>query len=402
VINLTTVRNQIPLTERVAYFNTGWSGPSPRPVIDAINERLEFENSEGPTASHVLESRRQISADVRQAVADFIHVSPEEITLTQNTTHGLNIVLSGISWQSGDEIVTCNLEHSSVFIPLHYLKLRYGVEIKVAVIDPEDDNAAILVKLEAKMSPKTRLLALSHISYSAGTRLPITEIQELAHRYGALVLWDAAQSAGHIELDLRAANCDFYALPGHKWLLGPDGVGALFIRNDLIPQVMPAHVAYWGAKSYDIEGNVEPNPEAIEKFELTTSSAPLLAGFRAAIDFIQEAGMSNVEARIKALSVRLRDQLSNVSGVSVATSESLETVTGLVGVAVDGLEAEDVVTHLWEYERVVARTLNWPPSTRISVEFFNTEEEIDKLVATFERLAREGIPERVRVERDAT
>src|SRR3990172_8108782 len=130
-MNMQRLRDQIPATGRCVYMNTGWSGPSPQPVVDAVTQRLALESAEGPTTPHILESRRQLAQQAREKVATLLHVSPEEIVLTQNTTEGLNIVTNGLALSPGDQVVTCNLEHSSVIVPAYYLRERRGVDLRI-------------------------------------------------------------------------------------------------------------------------------------------------------------------------------------------------------------------------------------------------------------------------------
>ncbi len=386
------LRAQIPALSKLVYLNTGWSGPSPQPVVDAIKAQLDFENQGGPTAPPVLEVRRRLSQEARQAAATVLGASPEEIALTQNTTQGLNFVLNGFPWRPGDEILTCNLEHSSILVPAHYLRQRYGVETRIVELEAQDPAEAIVNKLEAAMGPRTRLVALSHISYSTATKLPAQAIQEMAHRHGALVLWDAAQSAGQMRLNAPEMGLDFYAFPAHKWLLGPDGVGGLFIRNDLIPEITPPEVSGWGAKSYDLRGGFEPERESMHKFETTTTSGPLLAGFVTVVKMLGDLGWDAIEARVVALAQGLWNRLAEIPGVDVVSTRRPDTASGLVAISIKDCEPAAVVTHLWESHRIVARSLSWPSAVRLSLAPFTTEAELDLVAEVAAQLSQSGIP----------
>ncbi|MBI4301135.1 MAG: aminotransferase class V-fold PLP-dependent enzyme [Chloroflexi bacterium] len=385
--DIQSLRQEIPATQRVIYLNTGWSGPSPRTVVEAVKERLEWESYEGPTSRHVLESWLQLQGQVREAVARFVGASAEEISLTQNTTEGINIVTNGLPWRRGDEVVVCRLEHSSVVIPAYYLERRYGVRARVVPLQPADGKDTILDKLESALANHPRLLILSHVQYSTGLRLPLAEIQKMAHERGILVLVDGAQSVGQIPLNVDELGCDFYAFPGHKWLLGPDGVGALFVRRDLIPQVEPTKVSGRAVSNYDFEGTWVPNTLPIRKFELTTTSGPLWSGLMAAIAFLDSIGIGNIEARMAVLVSQLRRLLMAVPGVTVWSPSRVEMASGLVSFSLEGVEPQAVTSFLWDDARIVARSVALPPSTRLSVAFFNTEEEIEVAVGTIARLA---------------
>lgn len=387
------LRLQIPATQKVVYLNTGWSGPSPRPVLDEITRVLEYENSEGPTTRHVQDLHHAIKDEARSAFASFVGAAPDEIVLTDNTTRGINIVLNGLPWQPGDRIVTDDLEHGSGLVPSMHLSKRLGVRLHIVKLRPSDPVPVLLEKLEEAITPHTRLLVLSHIMYSSGLRLPLGEVHRMAHRRGARVVIDAAQGPGQVALDLHAAQCDYYAMPAHKWVLGPDGVGALYVRRDLLEELTPAEVSGRAALSYDQQGAFEPNTGSVAKFELTTSSMPLLAGATAAIGFLRSIGMDQIEGRWQELARYARSRLSALDGVAITSPPEGPTASGLVTFTLAGWEPGAAVEELWKRNRVVARAVRYPPGIRLSIDFFNTQEELDLVADTAGELLKEGSPE---------
>ena len=202
-MDLARLREQIPVCQSMVYMNTGWSGPSPVRVVEAIKERLGYEMEQGPTSPAVYESGREIQAKAREAVAQLLNATLDEICLTENTTQGLNIVVNGLQWHSGDEIITFDLEHSSVLIPSYFQQRRHGVVVKVLPIATDESWEVILGKIEESLTPHTRLVFLSHIQYSCGLRMPVKEIRNLIGDRGILLLLDGAQTAGHIPLDMK-------------------------------------------------------------------------------------------------------------------------------------------------------------------------------------------------------
>ena len=375
------IRSQIPACQRMVYMNTGWSGPSPRCVVEAVEERLEYESYEGPTSRPVYESGNAIQQKVREAVASLLKVSAKEIALTQSTTDGLNIVVDGLPWQPGDEVITFGLEHSSVLIPAYHLQERHGVRVRVLSLHPGDGSDAILSRVMEATTDRTRLLFFSHIQYTCGLRMPVEGLRELTRAQGVQMLIDGAQTAGHIDLDLRALDCEFYSIPGQKWLLGPDGVGALYIRQDLIPLVQPLRVSMRATLSYDDRGSFEPNDASMDKFQLTTSSVPLAAGFAEALRFHQEMGSEAVEKRTLALASRLKDALSEIPGVSVDSPREESQSCGLTSFHIQGLDPKEAVSRLWEEHQIVVRQVGELSCIRVSTHVFNTEEEIERLVS---------------------
>lgn len=386
-MDVARLRGQIPVCQAMFYMNTGWSGPSPVPVVDAIKSRLDYEMNAGPTTPEVHQQAIEIQTKAREAVAGLLNAAPDEVCLTRNTTEGLNLVMNGLKWHPGDEIITCDLEHSSVLVPSYFQQLRHQASVKVVKIEPDQDRQGILHKIEAAMTDRTRLVFLSHIEYSSGLRMPAKQIRELAAQRGALVLLDGAQTAGHIKLDMRDLDCDFYSIPGQKWLLGAEGIGALYIKKELIPSVDPVHVAGRAVTSTEDPYNFQPVPATIDKFLLSSTSAPLQAGLLEAIRFIQGIGVEAIEARNVELATGLKQALQETPGVRLISPMDPQVSSGLVSFAIDGNDPVDVVARLWSRHKIVVRPVAYPAGVRVSLHFFNTEEEVDQLVAAVRQLA---------------
>jgi L-cysteine/cystine lyase len=387
------IRAQIPATAAVLYLNTGWQGPSPRSVIGAVQEMLTLE-SEAPTSPPANARKLEVSRKARNALADLIHAAPEEISLQQNTTEGINIVVSGLGLKPGDEVITCSREHSSVVVPFYYSRERLGVTAKIVQLSAGDSDADILARFDEALTPATKLVVLSHVTYSSCQLLPIGEICRLAHDRGAHLLLDAAQSVGQMPVDVRQLECDFCAFPGHKWLLGPAATGGLYVRRDLIPRLEPPKVAHRAADYYDFEGGFRPRTDAIDKFELTTVSVPLLAGLTAAVEFLQGIGLEAVRGRVLHLARYATGRLRGIPSVHLISAENEEAVaSGLVAFSLADVAPEVVTACLWERGRIVARTVPDLSCTRLSLHVFNTETEVDAVAAIVEDLARTGAPE---------
>ena len=385
-MDVARLREQIPVCQRMVYMNTGWSGPSPRPVVEAIKGWLDYEMEQGPTSPAVYESGREIQAKAKEAVAQLLNATFDEICLTENTTQGLNIVVNGLQWRSGDEIISFDLEHSSVLIPSYFQQRRHGVVVKLLSIATDESWEVILGKIEQALTPHTRLLFLSHIQYSCGLRMPVKEIRNLIGDRGILLLLDGAQTAGHIPLDMKDLDCDFYSIPGHKWLLGSEGTGALYIRKEMIPQVEPVHVAWRAAMPHNDPYNFEPVASSTDKFLITSTSFALRAGMLEAMRFIREIGVKEIEARNLKLAALLKRSLGEVPGVKVLSSMDEGASSGLVSFTIDGVDPTVAVSQLWEKHKVVARSVAFPSCIRVSLHFFNTEEEVDTVVEAVRRL----------------
>jgi len=387
-LDIGKIREQIPACQAMVYMNTGWSGPSPRDVVEAITARLEYESYQGPTSPPVYESGKTVQNDAKEAVASLINVNADEVILTQCTTDGLNIVLNGLPWNPDDEVITFSLEHSSVLIPAYHLQQRYGVTVRVVELKFDDTAEAIISKVAEAVTKKTRLVFCSHIQYTCGLRMPVEEIRDLTAPKGIKMLLDGAQTGGHISLDLTSLGCEFYSIPGQKWLMGPDGIGALYIRKDVIPDIKPFRVSGRSVTAYDQNGGYEPNDDSIDKFLLTTSSAPLAAGFTTAIRLHENIGSNVVENKVIELSSLLKESLSSIQGVTLASPRARSMSCGLTSFRISGWDPDETVSRLWEDHKIVIRQVKELACVRASTHVFNTEDEINQLAQAVRDMVR--------------
>ena len=379
-VDVEKIRSQIPVLAHTAYMNTGWSGPPPRRVAQAMKDRIDLELEQGPIMAEVLEAGREIQAQAREAAARIFNATVDEVLVTRNTTEGLNIVLSGLDWKQGDEIVICDMEHGSVIAPAQLTGQRYGVAVKVVDLDYRDSSETILTKIESAFTPRTRMVFISHILYSTGRRMPAEEIGQLTRDRGILFMLDGAQTGSHIELDMARSGFDFYSIPGQKWLLGYEGAGALFIRRDRLEMIHPAHTGGRGIARPADAHNFQPVADSMEKFLGGSVSVPVQAAFLEAIKFIEETGIKNIEARTSDLAESAKAKLAEIPGVAIVSPPERRDSSGLVSFAVTGQEPVSVVERLWANHRLVVRQVGHPPAIRASLHFFNTEQEIDLLV----------------------
>lgn len=387
-MDIESIRKEIPVTQQMSYMNTGWEGPSPIPVVEAVHTRMSYENQIGPTTNDALDTGKEIRRQLKLSLASLINASTEEILLTQNTTEGINIVLNGLPWQKGDEVITCNLEHPSILLPTYHLQNRYGVKVKVLQFASNAAHSLIISTIQEAISDRTRMIFLSHVEYSCGLRMPIEEISRMSKLKNIWLLVDGAQGPGHIHVDISKLGCDFYAMPGQKWLLGPDGTGALFIKKSMIPIVQPDRVSSSAVKDYDHTGLYTPETDEVDKFTLTTTSTPLQAGFLEALKFITSIGMNSVSKRSAALASSLSMDLSKIPFVKVISPTIDLERTSLVSFAIANVDHEIAIQYLWDNNRIVVRWVRYPDSLRASIAFFNTDDEVAQLISSIQNLTK--------------
>lgn len=391
-IDFAAVRSAFPVTERCVYLNTGWAGPSSRAVVEAMTRRAEREAYDGPQSIDVRHEKALLVRGARERVARLIGADADEVALLYTTTEGVNTVIRGLGLGPGDEIITCNLEHNAVMVPAYVSRMRDGTAVRVLRFPSSDETAASIAEtFEREMTPATKLVVLSHVSWNRGTRLPMRDICDAAHRRGALVCVDAAQSAGHIAFGVHEMGCDFLALPGHKWLLGPAGAAFFYVRRDLIERLQPLAVVHGANRSYDYRGNFEYANDTIHKFELTTHSGPVLAGLGASLELFGRTGMPEVEQRCLALADRFVAGLLRIDGVRITSPLHPSVRTGIVTWQVAALDPHQVAAALWQLDRIAVRVCN-DARVRACFHVFNDESDVDRTLAAVRQLARHGLP----------
>jgi L-cysteine/cystine lyase len=365
-------------TNDFAYLNTGSTGPPPYHVIEATRKADDL--CSGPVYLEgvgLFYRQAEYVGQAREAAARLIGAGPDDVALTQNTTHGMNLGVSSINWREGDEAISVTTEHPGCLAPLHNLKRRYGVDVRLVEppVTPE--------KINALLTPKTRLVALSHVDWYSGEVLPLQEICALARDRGVLSLVDGAQSVGNIEVDMPATGADMYAFTGHKWVLGPEGMGAFYVRPGL--PVYSPNVGFMSIPSpadYDAKGDYELRPDA-RRFEASTISPALAAGFAAAASAVYERGSAGF-GEIRRKADLLANLLSEIPRVTVRSPRPAQS--GLVSFEIEDVEPGEVIERLLE-QRFVLRYVPGPRTyIRASTHLFNTEDELEALAEAIRRL----------------
>lgn len=369
------VRQELPATTSCIYLNTGTFGPLPACAARATQQRLQRDLQEGRLNMASFEETGRIYEAARQRVARLLNAYNDEIALTDSTGEGLNIICYGLDWQAGDEIITTNHEHISMLAPLYQLRARYGVVVRMADLGPDAARPAPEA-VAAQITDRTRLIAISHVTWTTGARLDINEIGAMGRAQGIPVLIDGAQSAGAIPIDVHALDVDFYALPGQKWLCGPDGTGALYARREALNHVTSTYVGYWStADSHAAEWKLLENAR---RFEAGGRQTAAIAAQAATLGWLEETvGHHWLLARIAQLHTFAARTLQTVPGLRLLTPRPGES--GLLTFTLERGTPDEVVSYLREQHNIVTRTIADRHAIRVSTGFYNTEEEIETL-----------------------
>lgn len=384
-----SLRASIPAMRESVYMNSGWAGPSPEPVVARIREVLARESAHGPASIEGLRASREANEATQAAVARLLNAKPTEILITHGTTEGVNVVLYGLDWRPGDELLTCNLEHPAIATPSAVLEERFGVKVTRLEVAPNATEQEMLDAVEAAISPRTKVVALSHIQYTCGLRMPIERITAIAHRAGALVVADGAQTGGHIAIDVRRLGVDFYCISGQKWLLGPQGTGAMFVAEERARSIQPLFSTHAIADARAMGGEATAVQNVASRFRLASQSPALVAGLGAAIELLLEIGMEEVEAHANRLAERMRRGIEQIAGAYLTGARSGGVCSGLVSAGIEGWEPRQVVEELWQRWRIAGRAVSNPAAVRFSHAAFNTETDVDKVLAALGVLASE-------------
>jgi L-cysteine/cystine lyase len=362
-MNLEAVRAELPVLDRLAYLNAGTFGPLPRRVVDLMGTLQRQELEHGRVGRPYFDEIQGLRSQVREAVAALLGAPRGSIALTRSTGDGCNIAVASLRLGPEDEIVTTDDEHFGLLGALHVS----GARVRVAHIRAWPLQHA-LDAIEAEITPRTRLIALSHVTWTTGRVLPI---RELGGR-GIPVLVDGAQSAGSIPVDVGALGCDFYTVSGQKWLLGPDATGALYVRPELIEELSVPFPSYFSQQGYEETGAFAPAPGAA-RFEPGTLAAPSLAGLKAALEFADDVGPERFAAA-RAMAERCRVVLAEHGEVLTEPGQAT-----LVSFRPNG-EPETVVSRLAE-RGVVVRGFPGLDWIRASLGYWTSENDLDRLAA---------------------
>jgi selenocysteine lyase/cysteine desulfurase len=340
---------------------------------------LATDEERSGVASRVGVDERERQA--RAKVAELIGASPDEVAFTRNTTDGINLAVWGLQWKEDDEAVSTLEEHEGMFHPLLWLQRTRGVTVRFVEVSP--DPGRFLAALSAAVTPKTRLVALSHVSCETGIRLPVREACRWARERGITSLVDGAQALGAIPVDVRSIGCDCWAGSGHKWLCGPKGSGIFYATAETLARLAPAHV---GAGTFRIAdrstGEVEPRVSG-GRFEYGTRNHIVSIGLLASLRWFEALGWPGIHGHIAGMSTHLKERLRKTDGVRLLTPTEPGASSGLATFSSPGLDPQKLRKALGE-RHIHHRGIPHHDAIRISTAAFTSRDDIDALIAALE------------------
>ena len=345
---------------RYAYLNAGTFGPLPRRTAEAMAARDRQLLVEGRAGAALFEELFALRTRLRERLGSLIGAPAASIALTSSTTEGCNAVVAGLRLGRGDEVVTTDVEHPGLLGGLR----AWGVDLRVARICHRP-AAEALAAIEAEITPRTRLVALSHVAWTTGAVLPVAELSGRS----VPVLVDGAQAAGAIPVDVAALGCDFYTVSGQKWLLGPDATGCLYVRPGGVAELELSFPSYL---SWENPAALDPWPDA-RRLESVWIPPASLDGVHASLDLANEVGEERY-ARAQATAARCREVVGERAEVVTEPGQAT-----LVTWKADGDAAETVKRAA--VQGVIVRDMPGLGWVRASCGFWTSDEDLDRLAA---------------------
>jgi cysteine desulfurase/selenocysteine lyase len=390
------IRSLFPILDQqmnghpLVYLDSAATSQKPIQVIEAMKHYYEYDNSNVHRGVHSLGTRATEAYEgAREKLSRFINSeSPSQIVFTRGTTTAINLVASSYGravCAPGDEILITPMEHHSNLIPWQQVALATGATLKY--IPLQEDGSILLSDVAAMISTQTKIVSITYMSNVLGVINPVKEIAAIAHKFGAKIVVDGAQSTPHMKVDVQDLDCDFYALSGHK-MCGPTGIGALYGKKSLLDEMEP--IEFGGEMIDYVHLHSSTWKEVPAKFEGGTPIIAGAIGLGAAIDFLEDVGMAEIEAHDRELAAYAYNRLSEIEELTIYGPKVNRT--GLVTFNLGDIHPHDVSTVL-DAEGVAIRAghhccqplMRWlqvSATARASFYLYNTEEDIDRLVGS--------------------
>jgi L-cysteine/cystine lyase len=371
---LQRAREGLPAVQTCHYFNTGTYGPHPAAFTETLIAESRRDGREGRTRPGAWPEQESVRRALRDRVGTIIGAPAGTVALTHRTTDGLNLALMGRDWAAGDEVVVGPGEHLAGLAALTLLKARYGVSIVKVSALPQLAGNDMAARLEAAFTKRTRMVLTSHVSYDTGIVVDLKTLAAAAHAQDVLLVVDGAQAAGAVPIDVTAMEVDYYALPAQKWLLGPEGQGAVYVRPSLLANTWPLALGAMSVAEVPT-GDIQIRRDA-RRFEVGGMFVPGLKAFLAGLEWVEaEVGWTRAIAEVGRRAAAVRTLLTNRSKVQVITP-AVASPSGIVTFQVPGRRPEDLVEDAARH-RIVVRSV--PSGVRLSAGWYLDATDLEAL-----------------------
>ena len=369
---LATAPDDFGFVPGLIYLQTASLGPTPRPVMERTI--AAWKQLESDPVVYGYGEHEHAMDDVRAQAAKFLDCKTEELVLTRSTTDGMNWIAQGLTLGEGDRVLTTDQEHPGGRVCWDYVARRFGVTLDIIAIPAgENDAQAIIDRFAKQITPRTRVLSFSHVLSSTGLRMPVAELSALARSRGCIAVVDGAQAVGGIAVDVKALGCHAYATSGHKWLLAPKGTGLLYLSEELGKTIDP--IALQGGRAAYSESS-------------GVTSIPSVLGVGAAITYVSNIGIAAIEAHNLGLRNRLFAGLRDVPRMRVVSAPPGPLASPLLTWELPaGIKSDEFQKRIRDRYNIELKVVpkNWLNGNRASTHLFNTEQDVDALIAAVKR-----------------
>lgn len=391
------VRSDIPFLDTgVTYLDNAATTPTPDPVIEAM---LEYFREYSANVGRGLHKYAKRSTDAfeasREKIARTIKASSDEIVYTKNTTEAINLLARGLDFDEGDKVVATVFDHHSNLVPWQMLEKERGIQLEL-VREHTDciiDSSAVADAIDGD----TRIVTMPAVSNAFGTIQPVEEVGEIAEEKGALFSVDAAQSVGHMPVDVDEIGCDFLVAPGHKGLLGPQGTGFMYVRSEHMKELEP--LLYGGGAVEAVEEHRCELVDPPQVFDAGTPNIPGIIGLGRGAEYVLDIGLDEIEERETELVEKMLE-ISRVGGIEVYGPLDSDRLGGAVSFSLDGMDSHEVSSILDEVADIATRSgyhcaepamrhLGLEGNVRASVHYYNSDREVIEFVETLAEVAED-------------
>ena len=398
-MDVESIKKEFPIFDNkvhnndLVYLDSANSSQKPRVVIDRIYDfySKEFSNV-GRSVHYLAVAATNLYENTRVSVQKYINAKDkDEIVFTKGATEAINLVANTFGQkylEDGDEVLITELEHDSNYVPWHFLRKSKNIKIEFAEIN--DDGEITLEEIKKKITKKTKIISVTHLSNVTGAILPIKEIVDLAHSKNIPVLVDGCQGAPHLKLDMQELGCDFYAISGHK-MYGPTGIGVLYAKKKWLEDLPPYQGG--GGMISEVKKNGITYGELPNKYEAGTMATAQVIAFNESIKFLEKIGIENIEKHEKELLDYSLELLAKNNSVKIVGNP--KNKGGVISFTIEGVHPHDIATILDEDGvairaghhccQILHEKLNLPATARVSFGIYNTKKDIEQLCSSIEK-----------------
>lgn len=365
------VRRNFLFQDGLVMMNNGTVGPMPKPVFNTLMKTFKLQAT---SPVDVYDWLPEMTGGVRRKAAAFIGADPDEVAIVRNTTEGMNFAANGMDLKPGDEVLMSSMEHPGGTHPWRIKEKRFGITVSQVPIGlPPASVDEFVGAFEKAITPRTKVISVSHTVYISGLIAPIKELCAMAHERDLLVVADAAHGIGMLDLDMHDLGVDFWCASPYKWLGSPCGVGIFYVRKSVQDRVWPTIVTGgWESKS------------ALKFETLSQRADALIIAMGEAIDFQNAIGRPRIEKRLKSLAAHFKQELARIPGARIHTSMDAYLSGGLTAFSIEGVEPSDIVEYVRQKHNIVIRTVGsrekGTHGCRVSTHYYINHDEVERLL----------------------